>query len=63
MTNCPECDSGDIEMDSGDYKNGGQGYCWITTYDCYCNDCGCVFDKIESTEITYEIKKYGIEKK
>lgn len=59
MTQCPECGSGNIEMGSGDCRDDGQGYSWVTTYSCSCNECGCVFDKIEETEVSYEVDEHG----
>lgn len=59
MTNCPECNSGDIEVDSGECRDDGQGYCWVILYGCYCNECGCEFEKIETTEVEYDVTKHG----
>ena len=59
MTQCPECYSEDVEMDSGDCKDSGYGNEWVTTYGCTCNECGCEFEKIETTEVECEVIEHG----
>lgn len=59
MTNCPECGSGNLDIDSGSCKDDGHGCSWTTTYSCCCNECGCVFGQIETTEVSYEVEEHG----
>ena len=59
MTQCPECGSGNVEINEGECTDDGQGYSWAITYPCYCNECECEFFKIERTEVEYEVEKSG----
>ena len=59
---CPYCDSNDVELtQESEVTDDGQGYAYKDVSIWECNECGCIFEKIEYTEISYEILEKGRE--
>jgi transcriptional regulator NrdR family protein len=57
---CPECKSQDVEsIGESEEVTDGQGYYWTVSTNYVCNECGCTFERIETTEVTYDIYKHG----
>jgi len=62
MAHCPECGSFNVDLlEESEVRDDGQGYYWTDTSTWYCNDCECEFEKIETTEVEYEVTKHGKE--
>jgi len=60
---CPECDSHNVSSPpwSPETKSDGQGYSWTLVYSYECDDCGCTWTEIETTNRKVEIDEHGRE--
>lgn len=60
IMNCPECRSISVEVfDTSDYWDGIESGSY--TEHCYCEECGCEFDRVEEYTRYTEVTKCGKE--
>jgi len=61
MYYCPECDSDDIEIIEDSEVKQFNEWSWQDVSIWKCKDCGCIFEKIEHTDVDLEVIEHGKE--
>jgi len=59
MYYCPECDSDNVELIDDSEVIQRDKWSWTDVSVWECKDCGCKFEKIESTDVDLEVIEHG----